>query len=197
MQSAHDFPESRDPSRAWLKKAVLAFATGVLIITTFFMEAKGWLHTAYAIRAAIVLAYFKFEMPFHRGLDGRNALGIAIRISLLGIVAGFIAVAAFPAYRVALLHLTLIGGFAVITFTVATRVAFGHSGNLARLKGSNRWLLVAIGFMLFGMTTRVSGDFWPKIMASHYIYGALVWIIGVLLWAAYVLPKVFMADVED
>jgi uncharacterized protein involved in response to NO len=197
MQSAHDFPESRAPSRAWLKKAVLAFAAGVLIISTFFIEAKGWLHTAYAIRAAIVLAYFKFEMPFHRGPDGRNALGIAIRLSLLGIVAGFIAVAAFPAYRVALLHLTLIGGFAVITFTVATRVAFGHSGNLARLKGRNRWLLIAIGLMLFGMTTRISGDFWPKIMASHYIYGGLVWIAGVLLWAAYVLPKVFMADVDE
>ncbi|EEF63084.1 NnrS family protein [Pedosphaera parvula] len=196
MQSAHDFPESRNPSGSWLKKSGMAFATGALIIITFLFEVKGWLHTSYAIRAAVVLGYMLLEMPFHRAPDRRNALGFAIRTSLFGIVAGFIAVAAFPSYRVALLHLTLIGGFAVITFTVATRVVFGHSGNLARLQGRNRWLFVAIGLMLFGMTTRISGDFWPKILASHYIYGALIWIAGVLLWAAFVLPKVLVVDVD-
>jgi uncharacterized protein involved in response to NO len=95
-----------------------------------------------------------------------------------------------------LLHLTLIGGFAVITFTVATRVIFGHSGNLERLKGKNRWLLVALGLMLFAMATRISGDFWPKIMASHYIYGALIWVIGVTVWSCFTLPKVLQADDE-
>jgi len=106
-------------------------------------------------------------------------------------------VSLFPAYRVSLLHLTLIGGFAVITFVVATRVVFGHSGNLARLKGRNRWLLIAVALMLFGMATRISGDFSPKILASHYIYGSLIWIAGMLLWAGHVLPKVLMADTED
>ena len=97
-----------------------------------------------------------------------NALGIALRIAFGALISGFILVAIFPAYRVGLLHLTLIGGFAVIAFTVATRVIFGHSGNLEKLKAKNRWLLVALGLMLFGMATRISGDFWPKIMASHY-----------------------------
>ena len=95
------------------------------------------------------------------------------------------------------MHLTLVGGFAVITFVVATRVVFGHSGNGALLKGRNRWLLVAVGLMLFGMATRISGDFWPKVLTSHYTYGALLWIAGVLLWAVYVLPKVLVADTED
>ena len=103
----------------------------------------------------------------------------------------------FPAYRVSLLHLTLVGGFAVITFVVATRVVFGHSGNLALVKGRNRWLLVAVGLMWFGMATRISGDFWPKILASHYTYGAIAWIAGVLLWAFHVLPKVLVTESED
>jgi hypothetical protein len=51
--------------------------------------------------------------------------------------------------------------------------------------------------MLFGMATRISGDFWPKVLASHYTYGAVLWIAGVLLWAIYVLPKVLIADTED
>jgi drug/metabolite transporter (DMT)-like permease len=74
---------------------------------------------------------------------------------------------------------------------------FGHSGNLDLLKGRNRWLLVSVGLMLFGMGTRISGDFWPKIMASHYIYGALLWIGGALVWAFYVLPKVCLVEAEE
>lgn len=196
MQSAHDFPESKTPSRAWLHKAVLALVTGVSIIGTFVIEANGWFHTAYAFRFLIVSAYLAKEMPFKTGPGSNHAMGLAIRIAFGGILAGFAAIAFFPGYRVALLHLTLIGGFAIITFVVATRVVFGHSGNLALLQRRNRWFLISIALMLFAMATRVSGDFWPKIMASHYTYGALIWIAGVLLWSAYVLPKVFVVEPE-
>ena len=123
-------------------------------------------------------------------------MGASLRIAFTALVGGFTLIALFPAFRVGLLHLTLIGGFAVITFTVATRVVFGHSGNLEKLKGRNRWLLVAVALMLIGMATRISGDFWPKIMASHYTYGAIIWIAGVLLWSSYALPKVLQVESE-
>jgi uncharacterized protein involved in response to NO len=195
MQSQHDFPEMRIPAAAWWRKAALAFGAGALVIASFFLEASGWYRVAHWLRFGTTLGYLLLEMPFHRA-PAVNALGVSVRIAFAGIVAGFLAVALFPAYRVGLLHLTLVGGFAVITFIVATRVVFGHSGNLALLKGRNRWLLVAVGLMLFGMATRISGDIWPKVLVSHYIYGALLWIAGVLLWAVYVLPKVLIADEE-
>jgi hypothetical protein len=196
LQSQHDFPEMRIPPAAWWRKAALAFGAGALVIASFFLEASGWYRVAHWLRFSTTLGYLLLEMPFHRA-PAVNALGVSVRIAFAGIVAGFLAVALFPAYRVGLLHLTLVGGFAVITFVVATRVVFGHSGNLALLKGRNRWLLVAVGLMLFGMATRISGDIWPKVLVSHYIYGALLWIAGVLLWAVYVLPKVLIADTED
>ena len=82
----------------------------------------------------------------------------------------------------------------MITFIVATRVVFGHSGNIHKLKSRTGWVWISVAAMLLGMATRISGDFWPEIMATHYNYGALVWIAGVLLWAAYVLPYVLRAD---
>jgi uncharacterized protein involved in response to NO len=196
MQSAHDFPEALSPTSNWLKEALVAFAAGTLILASFVIEANGSYRLAYGIRFTTTLMYLLLEMPFHRAPKAGHALGASIRIAFAGILAGFLAVSMFPAYRVGLLHLTLVGGFAVITFVVATRVVFGHSGKLALLKGRNRWLWVAVGLMLFGMATRISGDFWPKILASHYIYGALIWIAGVLLWAVYVLPKVFVVEKE-
>jgi uncharacterized protein involved in response to NO len=197
MPNKHDFPEMLKPSKDWLKKALFALGIGIVILGSFVMEAKGWHRFAHGIRFAATLVYLFFEMPFHRAPKASNALGMAIRLAFLGVLAGFIAVAFFPVYRITLLHLTLVGGFAIVTFVVATRVVFGHSGNIALLKGRNRWLLVAVGMMLFGMATRMSGDFWPKVMQSHYIYGAILWIAGVLLWSVYVLPKVLKADTED
>jgi uncharacterized protein involved in response to NO len=196
MPSAHDLPEARVPGAAWLKKAALALTAGVLILASFVIEANGAYRLAYGLRFATTLAYVLLEMPFDRAPGAGQTMSASVRIAFVGIVSGFLAVALWPAYRVGLLHLTLVGGFAVITFVVATRVVFGHSGNLALLKGRNHWLMIAIGMMLFGMATRISGDFWPKIMASHYIYGAVLWIAGVALWAWFVLPKVVLFEKE-
>jgi uncharacterized protein involved in response to NO len=193
LPSAHDLPGM---SAAWRRKAALAFGAGALIVSSFFIESAGWPRTAHAIRFAATFVYLAIEFPFRKAPSFTNALGAALRIAFAALITGFVLIAFFPGYRVGLLHLTLIGGFAVITFTVATRVIFGHSGNLEKLKGKNRWLLIAIGLMLFGMTTRISGDFWPKIMGSHYIYGAIIWGAGVLLWSSYTLPKILLTEAE-
>jgi len=50
--------------------------------------------------------------------------------------------------------------------------------------------------MLIGMITRISGDLVPSTMASHYLYGALCWAGGLILWAVCVLPGVLVPDSE-
>jgi uncharacterized protein involved in response to NO len=196
LESTHDFPESTRPSGLWIRKALLAFVTGSVVIASFVLEAKGDFRWAHGIRFAACLVYLGLEFPFARAPKFSTALGASLRLAFAILLAGFLTVAVFPEYRVGLLHLTLVGGFAVITFVVATRVVFGHSGNLQRLKSGNWWLIVSVGMMLFAMATRISGDFWPKIMASHYNYGALLWAAGVFLWAWKVLPKVRWIEKE-
>jgi hypothetical protein len=196
LPSPHNLPESAGGSAAWKGKAALALITGLVIIASFFIELQGRLRGAHLLRFAVTLLYLALEFPFRRAPKVSNALGAALRIAFTSVLTGFLLVALFPSFRVGLLHLTLIGGFAVITFTVAARVLFGHSGNLEKLKGRNRWLLVAVGFMLFGMVTRISGDLWYKILPSHYSYGAVLWIAGVVLWSCYTLPKVMQKEAE-
>lgn len=196
LPSPHDFPAMRTPSAVWKKKAALALAAGILIVASFFLEVEGAYRTAHAVRFATALVYIAWEFPFRRLPEFSNALGASLRIAFTALVGGFILIALFPTSRVGLLHLTLIGGFAVITFTVATRVVFGHSGNLPKLRQRHGWLLAVVSLMLLGMATRISGDFWPKIMISHYSFGAVIWIGGVLAWSAYVLPKVLQVENE-
>ena len=47
------------------------------------------------------------------------------------------------------------------------------------------------------LATRVSGDFLPAIRLTHYAYGAVVWIAGVAVWGAYVLPKLRVVGKGD
>ncbi|HMJ89781.1 MAG TPA: NnrS family protein [Candidatus Acidoferrum sp.] len=197
MPSAHDFAEMLKPSPAWAKKALFAFGVGILIIGTFFLEAFGWFRLAHALRFLVTLIYLAREFPFGAGPKSSSALGLALRIALITLLAGFLSVAFFPQFRTGLIHLTLVGGFAIITFIVATRVVFGHSGNIEKLKGKNRWLLWIIGLILFAMATRISGDIWPKVMISHYVYGAIIWAVAVIWWAIKVLPKVREHEAEE
>jgi hypothetical protein len=196
LQSPHNLPESKSPSKAWIKKAALALGVGLLIVASIFIELKGWVRTAHGLRFLTTLSYLAFEFPFRLAPGFSNALGACLHIAFAALISGFLLIALFPQWRVGLLHLTLVGGFAVITFAVATRVLFGHSGNLEKLKGRNRWLLLAVGLMLFAMATRISGDFWPKIMASHYIYGAVLWVAGVSVWSFFALPKILETEPE-
>jgi hypothetical protein len=196
LPNPHDFPETLIPSGMWRRKAAIAASVGMVIIGSFFVESAGSTRLAHGLRFAATLVYLLIEFPFRLAPKMKSALGLALHTAFTALVSGFMLIAIYPAYRVGLLHLTLIGGFSVITFTVATRVLFGHSGNIEKLKLKNRWLLVAVGLMLFGMATRISGDFWPKVMFSHYSYGALVWVIGVGIWAYFTLPKVLQAE-ED
>ena len=196
MTSTHDLPESLTPSKTWLKKAGLALSAGLLIMISFVLEAKGLVRTGNGLRFAAASAFLALEFPFRKAPGGHTILGFCLRLALILLLAGFLTSALYPGHRTALLHITFGGGFALITFIVATRVVLGHSGNLPLLKGRNLWLLIAAGCMLLGLATRMSGDFWPHVMASHYIYGAILWIAGVIIWAWRVLPKVLQADEE-
>jgi hypothetical protein len=197
MPGSPDMPESRRPTGSWLRKAGVALGLAVVILISFFVEASGWHRVGPAVRFAAVLAYILIEIPVFRVAPLRNAFTGALKVAFALLLAGFAGAVFYPGYRVALLHLTLIGGFAAVTFAVATRVIFGHSGNLAQMSKPNRWVWVALGTMWFAMLTRISGDFLPKIRISHYAYGAVVWIIGVLIWAWKVIGKVTLKDAED
>ena len=196
LNSRHDFPESRTPPPGWTREALLALAVGVAILASFAMEADGKPRAGSALRFLLSAGYLYWQVPFFRSKIRNSSLALALRIAFLLLPAGFLAVTLFPAYRVALLHLTLIGGFSVLTLCVATRVVFGHSGQQAALSARLRWLTLAVVLMLVGMVTRISGDYWPKILITHYSYGALLWAAGLLLWAIRVLPGVCRPDAD-
>jgi uncharacterized protein involved in response to NO len=194
LPNRHEFSESRTPLPGWAVKAGWAAATGVGVLISFVLEALGWERIAHALRASISGIYLFTQVPIHRSALRRDALRACLAVAIVMTLGGLFVIALYPINKVAVLHLTLVGGFAVLTYTVATRVVLGHSGNQPLLLKPNRWLVGAVALMLLGMATRVSADIIPAVRVSHYTYGAIAWIMGSALWAIQVLPKVLIRD---
>ncbi len=181
-------------SPVWQRAARVARLAGIAILGTYVLEAFGWSRIATTARVLIVVAYLTYEMPVERLRWSWKGVHWLLLTGLLCIPAGMSLAGWFPGLRLAFLHVELIGGFALITIGVATRVVFGHSGVRERLDRFHPWLTTAAVLMLLGLLSRLVGDLVPAIQNSHYLYAALTWMAGLIVWAACVLPRVMRAD---
>jgi uncharacterized protein involved in response to NO len=127
-------------------------------------------------------------------LKGPPFLAHCFRLGALLLVAGLLLPAALPAYRVANLHLTFIGGFSVILFTVSTRVIIGHAGQSHLFRKRLRFLIATITLLIVAMISRVGADFFPPARNSHLVYAALVWLLAATLWLVALGPKLSLSD---
>lgn len=190
-QSRQDLPDSGPrPTPDWWREAVQSGIVGGAVLVSFVLEMYGWVHVGPGLRAMVVLLELVRSIPIWKQFPPSGRLSWMLRIGLGSVVLGYLLRTAAPGLNIALLHWTFIGGFALVTLAVATRVIGGHCGERALVQGKGRWLLWSMGLILLAMVTRVSGDFWPKIQPTHYGYGALLWVLGLGTWSWYTLRHV-------
>lgn len=190
-----DFPESRRPPPGWWAAAGRATLVGLLVLGSFALEAHVEPRAGAALRALVLGLWLAREVPWATARVPGAVAGV-LRLALALIPAGLLLTAASPIQPVAWLHVTLMGGLGLLTLTVASRVVLGHSGQLARLRGRNRWFWGVAVTVMVAVATRVSGDLWPKIQTTHYIYAALLWAGALAWWGWRILPAVRRADPE-
>lgn len=186
-----------DPQREWRRARAFALTTGLAVIGTYGLEAAGWPRLAGTLRAVAVAGYFIREIPCERLRWSWNGVQWLLVVGLACLPVGILASGWLPQMRVAMAHFELVGGFGVITAGVAARVVLGHTGQRARLERFHGWLTAAGGLMLLGMLTRIFADFVPSSMISHYLYGALCWGAGLVIWTVCVLRFLLRPDPEQ
>lgn len=183
MPNRQDFPESRQLPEGWIPRAIFALCCGLLVLASFTLEARGSLRLGYALRAVGILLYFFRELPIHTAKFKQGALALAMRVSLVSIPLGYILMALWPERQAAFIHVVFISGFSLLTFTVASRVILGHSGQSHLFRGRLKSVYALLGLVGLAMVTRVSADWMPDIRMSHLGYAAMVWILGIIVWA--------------
>ena len=186
--------EERRAAPGWWQSAAFSCAIGLALLGSFWLEASHPAATAAAgLRAIAAIAYLAAMVPFHRQTFPLRTASLATQLALLALVAGLIFPLFWPGQRVAGLHVIFLGGFSLITFTVATRVVLGHSGNEALFETRLPSLQIATLLLLAGTVLRAFGDFSTE--RPHWLNAAsYLWMLAAGVWGFAVLPKVRIAD---
>lgn len=177
-------PGTAGESRAKLWRAC---AAAVLLVASFFVESSGSPVAGCLLRAGVATAYLLIEVRWRRapGDPIRGSLATGLHWALGTGLAGLAAAGFFYDRHVALEHLLFIGGFGLLILVVASRVLFGHSGELSGF-ARRSWAARVIIFLAFvAATTRASAEFWPKITVSHHKYAAWTWGLAAALWVVW------------
>jgi uncharacterized protein involved in response to NO len=178
----------------WGERAVVAGLAGLLIWVSFAMEALGWTRSAAIVRGLTTLWYFVVRGRLFKKPSGPPFMAQCFRLGALLLVAGLLLPALLPTYRVANLHLTFIGGFTIILFTVSTRVILGHSGHQHLFQKRLRFLIASLALLVLAMLARVSADFTLRERNSHLVYAALIWLLAAAIWAWALVPKLSLSE---
>lgn len=196
LPNRQNFPESVSLPPGWIGRALFAGSCGLVVLAGLVLEATGMVRAGLAVRAVALLVYFFREVPIHQAKFSGGSLALGLRLALFSIPAGYALMAIWPEHVFSFIHVVMISGFSLLTFTVASRVVLGHSGQSEKFQASLKPILALISLIMLAMLTRVSADWMPVVRLSHYGYAGVSWIAGVIIWMWSVLPGVTRADGE-
>lgn len=181
-------PDTTDTTKDRLARLGHLAAAAVLV-ASFFVQVLVSVPTAMAMRAAVIIAVLLagpqlYKLPLPEGWNRR-----AVWAAGWLLPTGYVLAAIFPAQFQAGLHVSFIGGFALLTLAVSTHVVLGHCGYDPMLKG-RPWQVAAIaGFTLAAMVARVIMEF-DYLHRLHWMACAAVFFLAATgLWAAFLVPK--------
>jgi len=197
LRDVRTMSEERTASPGWRLRAAFSAFTGLLLLASYWMEAGNPAAPAAAwLRSLSAIIYLATMVPFHRQSWPVRTAPLAAQFALLALVVGLIFPLFWPAQRVAALHVVFVGGFSLITFTVATRVVLGHSGHEALFETRLPSLQIATVLLLAGAAMRAFGDFSPA-RPQWLSHASYLWMLVAGIWGFSILPKVRIPDPSE
>jgi uncharacterized protein involved in response to NO len=142
-----------------------------------------------AVRAAAVTTMGLWVWKLTR-LPRRDAPGWALWGAGWMVMAGVWAAVLFPGHVTAALHVVFLGGFALLTMGIGTRVLVSHGRHPLETerRALGPWVLV---LLCGAIALRIAAEALPA-RATEWLAGSgALWIAAWLLWAARALPPLF------
>ncbi|NKB71175.1 MAG: hypothetical protein GKR89_29235 [Candidatus Latescibacteria bacterium] len=169
---------------------------GLLLLGSFVLEA-GWDPVwGRLLRAVVVAGHLLVAVGIHRLPRRRLGHLYLLWLSLWCLPGGICLAGLFPAYEVAMLHITFIGGFGLITLVIASRVVVAHC-DLEAMWDRHAGRLVWPGLLLLlSAAARVGADLLPQRYVFFLHGGAGLWLIGLVLWGRAFVPKLGSGDIS-
>ena len=171
-------------------------ALGVLLFFSFWLEGFGYRTLGYGLRAFVVSSEFLWPGSITRLPRVPDFFARLLWISFWMVTIGYWAVLLFPTFRVVMLHLVFIGGYSLMTFSVATMVVLSHGGEASRLHHPLLVLwIVAIG-LLVAVVLRVASVFFPNFYFNVLAIASASWVVAGISWLCFVAPRILRVPHE-
>ena len=94
----------------------------------------------------------------------------------------------FPTLGIHAAHLIFMSGFGLTTLLVASRVTLAHGGYSLNLETTSRIFPITATLILLATLTRFS-SLWTSSLIQHFAYAAALWILALIFWISFFLPK--------
>jgi uncharacterized protein involved in response to NO len=181
------------------RKTLRAMAAALLLAGSFPLEAFGWVKLGGLLRVAVCVSYLILEVRWKKapGDPARGSWTTGLHWALLLAFCGIATAPWLADQRVAVEHLLYIGGFGLLMLVVASRVLFGHSGDLDGFSKRSWTVRIFILLAILAATTRTSANFIPTILLSHYKYAAWTWGILGIWWLIWHRRRFIQRDPEE
>lgn len=168
---------------------LLHIGAAAVLAVSFFVEVTQSVRLAMALRAVVVLAVLVASIELWRLPDqpGSNRWLVWVAGWLLPL--GYVLAFAWPMYARGLLHVTYVGGFALLALAVGTQVTLGHSGHREVMLG-RPWQVAVIGSLMgFAIVARVLMQVDP---ARYFVWmglAAAAFLGATAVWIGFLVPK--------
>jgi uncharacterized protein involved in response to NO len=170
------------------RRALLYAVLIAALASAFAFEELGRPRTGAILRAATATVMIVLVWKLVRPPGRRDAPAFAMWSSGWFIVLGLWIVALMPGLRLGGLHVVFIGGFAMLTLGIGTRVLVAHGGYPP---AEERTVLspVLVATVLVTLAARLTAEAQPSRSALWLAISGGLWVLGWLAWAFRAVPR--------
>lgn len=159
------------------------------LVASFAVESQLSLRWGFALRAAVLWAVLLTVAEIYRLPTKRGTIKWLVWAGAwfvpLGYTLGFI----FPILGKGALHVTFLGGFGLLVFSVSSQVVLGHGGYEALRDGRPVAPLAVAVCLLCAATTRVAMELQSERALTWMAWSAGSFLAGSLVWSAFLMPR--------
>lgn len=182
------FPQQGAASRR--QRVWVNLAAGIVLFSSFWVEALGWVSVAYGLRAAVATFAFLRSGLLQNRPKAPDFFLKLLQFSIWMAVLGYWLAAFLPMHKTAMLHFVFIGGYSLMIFAVATMVVLSHGGEGMRLQ-KPLWILNLIAVALpAALGLRLVAQFFPAVYFQLLGISGAVWLTAAISWLFFILPRV-------
>ena len=172
------------------RRRMFALAIAALLVLALLGELAGFVTPAGWLRAIAVLASTQLAWKLWRAPGRRDRLSWSLWLSGWCVAAGFTAAALFPLQRIEAWHVAFVGGYALLTLGIGTRVVVSHGGHATVEERVVLTGTVVTALLAAAMVRALGPALDPARLALHHAIAALLAVFALARWLAGAWPRV-------